>query len=212
MESLTCTVVLRQMDEDQEIASYGDLIGVDAGALFLAMRGYEMRLAIGDFDSISERDIPLIKMNTKEFIKLNTDKNISDFEAALQHLSEYEKIIVYGGLEGRQDHQYALLERLKMDKRLRLVNETNLVYVLDEGIHRIKKESYKYLSLFALEPSLISIEGTKYPLHLKVLEQDVPSYTLSNEILKEEAILSIRSGKLIIIQSSDKKSYARIAD
>lgn len=212
MEPLICTIVLRDINENQEIIRRGDLVGVDAGALYLALRGYEMSLAIGDFDSIQPRDLGLVEMSSKKTVKLDSDKDESDFEAALGYLNDYDEIYIYGGFGGRQDHQFALVKRVKMDGRLRLVSDYNLVYRLETGIHTIKKESYQYLSLFALEPTLVSLEGTKYPLSYHVIEEDEPSYTLSNEILEDEAKLSIMTGRVLVIQSSDKKSYASIAD
>ena len=45
-----------------------DLIGVDRGALILAEAGKRMKLALGDFDSVAEGDLDLIRIN-KYFFK-----------------------------------------------------------------------------------------------------------------------------------------------
>lgn len=199
MEHLVCTVVLR----DASVHNFvGDIIGVDYGALVCAQHKKPMTLAIGDFDSISKEDLPLIEKSSDKVIQLPAKKDVSDFEAALEHCDQYETIIVLGALGGRFDHQYSLMSHLKRDKRLVFLDEFNKIYTLESGQHIIKKEGYRYLSLFALTKSLVSIDGVKYPLNNQTLDI-TDTFTLSNEIKDEKAIISIESGHLLIIQSND---------
>src|SRR3712207_5158355 len=77
-----------------------DYIGVDKGALFLAQQGIMMERAIGDFDSINEKDIEIIEKKCLKLIKLNPIKDKSDSEEALELAKalRYEEIIILGGL------------------------------------------------------------------------------------------------------------------
>ncbi len=199
MEHLVCTVVLRATPVHNFV---GDIIGVDHGAFVYAQNNVPMRLAIGDFDSILKEDLPLIMKFSDKVIQLPAEKDISDFEAALKYLDQYETVFVLGALGGRYDHQYSLMSHLKRDNRLVFLDEFNKIYTLSRGNHIIKKEGFRYLSLFALTKSLVSIEGVKYPLKMKDLDI-IDTFTLSNEILEQEAQLQIESGHLLIIQSND---------
>ena len=205
MESLICTVVVREPSPSEVIRFQGDVIGVDYGAFYCARHGYPMKLAIGDFDSIDRANLPLIESFADEEVVLPEMKDVSDFEAALERLEGYEKIYVYGGLGGRLDHQFAMMKHLQRDSRLVFLNENNKIYVLKKGEHTLDKNGFKYLSLFAMSASLLSIEGVKYPLSNKVLDTE-DTYTLSNEILSDSCTLNLMSGQLLIIQSNDKKS------
>ncbi|MBQ2479161.1 MAG: thiamine diphosphokinase, partial [Erysipelotrichales bacterium] len=79
----------------------------------------------------------------------------------------------------------------------------NRVFRLDDGVFTIPKDKFTYLSVFALNEAEITLEGVKYPLEKRrITPRDL--YLLSNEILKEEAIVKLK-GPVLVIQSSDKK-------
>lgn len=202
MANVVCTVVLGYLEPNEEIAFAGDVVGVDFGAYLCALRGQGMMLAIGDFDSIEEMDFGLIEAMSKEVVILEAQKDVSDFEAALERLEGYEKIIVYGGLGGRLDHQYSNMMKLNSDKRLVFINRGNKIFSLDKGTHLIDKETYTYVSVFALEPSMVSLKGFKYNLSFEVLDRD-DTYTLSNEVEKQIGEITVHHGKLCVILSND---------
>ncbi|MBQ2309172.1 MAG: thiamine diphosphokinase [Erysipelotrichales bacterium] len=181
----------------------GDWIGCDYGAYLLAENGISMVLAVGDFDSVKDTD--LIRQYAKEFVKLNPVKNESDLEEAVAYAkTKYEHMTVYGALGGRIDHEISAL-RLITERNEPIVfeNAQNRVFRLDDGVFTIPKDKFTYLSFFALNEAEITLEGVKYPLEKRrITPRDL--YLLSNEILKEEAIVKLK-GPVLVIQSSDKK-------
>ena len=180
-----------------------DLIGVDAGAGYLARNGKMMRLAIGDFDS--DNELELISKNAQETIVLNRRKDDTDLEAAVNWAkSRYEKMIVLGALGGRLDHEYAALSLLTIrDLPIVFYNYQNKIYRLNQGEYTIKKDGYRFLSFFPLSEGIITITGVDYPLsQRKVNPNDL--YLISNEILENEAKVSIE-GSFLVIQSNDQK-------
>ena len=180
-----------------------DLIGVDAGAGYLARNGKKMRLAIGDFDS--DNELELISKNAQETIVLNRRKDDTDLEAAVNWAkSRYEKMIVLGALGGRLDHEYAALSLLTIrDLPIVFYNYQNKIYRLNQGEYTIKKDGYRFLSFFPLSEGIITITGVDYPLsQRKVNPNDL--YLISNEILENEAKVSIE-GSFLVIQSNDQK-------
>ncbi len=182
-----------------------DLAGVDYGALVLARRGLHMKLAVGDFDSVQEGDLALIRKYADEVIVLNPVKDDTDSEAALHALRErgYDEIIFTGALGGRIDHEYVNLKlAMKYPGIVTLYDPHNRVHAYGEGTWRFAKEEYRYFSVFTSSEAVISLKGFKYPLEDRRITPD-DIYTVSNEITGAEGILEVKEGKVLVIQSSD---------
>lgn len=179
-----------------------DYIGVDAGALLCMKQNISMVYAIGDFDSISNQDYNKLSSCTN-CIKLKPEKDDTDSEAAVvSALSKgYKKIILYGGLGGRIDHELVNIRLMsEKDYPLELWNEKNRIKVIKPGIYKVKKD-FKYLSFLALNTSVITLSGVKYPLNKKTVTQK-DLFTVSNEII-DEAVIEIHSGKMLMMECND---------
>lgn len=181
------------------------LIGVDKGCLLLAQRNIQVDVGIGDFDSITNDEFKIVQNNCKQVIKLNPVKDDTDLEHALKFAKDngYDEIEIYGALGGRQDHNLLNLKLLYLYKmNICLYDKKNKIYCLSEGEYAIKKDDYKYISLFSFEKCKISIKGTVYELdNVELSIED--NYTTSNEIAKDECMLTIHKGRLLIIQTND---------
>ena len=200
-----CTVVLKMAASLSESGDR-DYIGADRGALHLAEQGIRMVLAIGDFDSVSEEEMKRIREFSDEVMALNPIKDDSDSEAAVDEAVRrgYEKIYIAGAFGGRIDHEIVNLRLcFKYPERVILTDPGNRCIALKEGTHVIKKEGYRYLSVFAQKKCEISLKGFKYPLDHRVLDE-TSLYGLSNEILEEEGIIEVHSGMILVIMSRDK--------
>ena len=180
-------------------------IGIDGGALLLKQQNIPMDYAIGDFDSVDEKTkIELEKITIVE--QLPTRKNESDSEYAIKFaLKHYDEVYISGVSGGRLDHFLSLYHMLVFQTfPFTIVDEQNYITKLEVGTHTIEKKK-KYLSFFTVCESELTITGVEYPLfECKLNPHD--SYTLSNEVVDEVAILEIKKGTLIVIQSDDKKN------
>lgn len=202
MESVT--IVLGNIEKINKDWLIGEIIGVDYGAKLLAQQGIKMHLSIGDFDSVAREDLEQIKKYSTQMVVLQKEKELSDFEAALNYTHNYKKVYVLGGLGGRFDHQYVNFQLLLKDNRLVFLDEQNQIEVKKEGIHRLTRSQFQYISFFSLGEAIISLIGFKYALdHHHLTQSDL--FTLSNELIYEKAKLIIHSGKVLMIQSNDKQ-------
>ena len=77
----SCTVVCGYKPNIKEII--GDVIGVDKGCLYLIEKGINIKLALGDFDSVNEQQYGLIKTKSENLIKLDPVKDDTDLEHCL---------------------------------------------------------------------------------------------------------------------------------
>lgn len=196
LKALLVASMAKQLPE----AEYDFLVGVDRGALICAQKGLTMDLAVGDFDSVTEEELQLIKRHCKDIVMLNAIKDVTDSQAALDYVGDFDEVILCGGLNGRIDHQLINIGLVKSDLRLRLWDENHLIYAV-EGKKTIKKAGYRYLSIFACVPSNIDLTGVKYPLSNQNIDEN-DLYLVSNEILEQEATIRV-DGKVLIIQSND---------
>lgn len=183
----------------------GDYIGADKGALYLAQKGIQMKLAIGDFDSVQESDIALIRQHTDELIRLNPVKDDSDSEAAILAALErgYDEIWLCGATGGRMDHSLVNVRlALKYPGKVWLYDDQNLIYTLCRGSYQIKKGDYSYISFFTQDGAEITLDGFRYPLENRRLKE-TDLYTVSNEILKDTGNVTVSDGIVLVMQCRD---------
>lgn len=197
-------LVANMVEEIQYDDSY-HYIGIDKGSLFLLDHNINMDIAIGDFDSISENDRIRLKEKTK-LIELNPIKDESDTEVALKYAFEnYDEVILTGVIGGRIDHFLAIYNYLSYTNNdFTVFDKQNKIYKLRTGEHKIYDNGYKYLSFFPIGECVISLNGVKYPLNeKKVTVKENSSLLISNEIKEDNAIIEIKKGDVIVIQSRD---------
>ena len=176
------------------------IVGIDKGALICAQNKLTMDLAIGDFDSVTPEEMDVIRAHCKKIVVLDTVKDVTDTQAAMSYIKDYDEVLLCGGLGGRIDHQLINIGLIKKDIRMSLWDENHLIYVV-EGEKVIKKAGYRYLSLFACTESMVDLSGVKYPLSNRCIDEG-DLYLVSNEIIGEEAYIRVK-GKVLIIQSND---------
>jgi len=188
----------------------GLIVGVDRGALALIERNINFDTVIGDFDSVSEAQRLMIKDRVTFFVDLPAEKDVTDCEAAVEHVVNLgiKKIYLYGVSGGRFDHQFAIiglmLKYRKMDIEICSIDEKNQISILAPGDYQIPSMEKKYVSFFALERTVkhLTLEMVKYPL--KGYELAVSdSLCVSNEPLKQWFGLKFDSSYLLMVQSSD---------
>lgn len=174
-----------------------DVAGVDGGLDILLKNGIHPDWAIGDFDSgkdPGQTDYPIYRHPIH--------KDETDSELALMKAIElgYQDIILYGALGGRLDHTLANLRLVTWRyPQVTLMSEGQKVTVLCEGEHVIQNQ-YKHVSFFAMEPTVITLDGFDYPLSRQLIDQK-DFYTCSNSISQASAKVIIHSGRAICVET-----------
>lgn len=176
-----------------------DYIGVDRGVELLIELGIKPIYAIGDFDSIENENV----LNELKIERLPTRKDVTDTHAALEYAIEkgYDEVDIYGVTGGRLDHFFSamcLLEKYA-DKKIRIIDQQNIIQLLLPGSHEVYYDEFKYFSLYALSDAYIDITGAEYPLDHYYLKREDP-LCVSNQVAKDVAI--IRNSKPIILVKS----------
>ena len=202
-----CVIFQKLADQIPDIPDT-DYIGVDKGALFLARKKARMSFSIGDFDSVSANERGRIDLYSDEVIALNPVKKNSDSEAAVDEAIRrgYRMIYIVGAMGGRIDHEIVNIRLCwKYPDRVVLLNDLNRVVALGEGPHRVSKQGYQYISLFAERECEVSLNGFRYELDHRIL-RETDLYGLSNELLGERGEIYVHRGDVLVVQTNDPQA------
>lgn len=185
----------------------GDLtIAADSGLRNAHALGERVDIVLGDFDSFPESDLP----RDAEKLSFPPEKDLTDAQLAVETaiVRGADEIIMIGGLDGRLDHTLSVLGILA-DMKARGVhavalNGYNRVRYLSSTSTLIPRSGYKYLSLIALGKKArgVSVEGCKYPLSNATVKSNL-QFAVSNEITENCALVSVRRGDMLIVESRD---------
>ena len=190
----------------EERVAEGDLvISADSGYNNAKKMGVKTNILIGDFDSLA--DIP---DDIDEVMQLPREKDLTDTQVAVETAIEKGagEIIIVGSTSGRFDHALSTLAILEKywEKRLPIyiVNGQNRVRFIKNSGFIVVRSRYKYFSVLAADEKVkgVSIEGAKYPLVAKTLERN-HQFAVSNEIVKNAALITVKKGGVYIIESRD---------
>lgn len=181
-------------------------IAADGGYKNAKALGERVDILLGDFDSIGEA-LP----EGIETIRVPAEKDFTDTQLAVQTALDRgaKEIVIIGGLGGRLDHTLANLGLLTK------LYDMHVYAVATDGYNRIRyirststliaRSGYKYLSVIPLDKKIkgVDIEGCKYPLKNKTLLRD-DTLAVSNEIVGNCALISVRKGACYVIESIDE--------
>lgn len=156
------------------------IIGVDGGCDFLIENNIKIDLAIGDFDSINNKNFIEQVLNIK---KVNMD--YSDLEVAVNYCinKKFDNVYMFGCTGKRSDHfmfNLRLLYKLFQNNlNSVIIDEFHFIKILDgEGI--FYKENFEFFSILPIyDETIVSINGSEYDLNNKKLDME-STLTLSN--------------------------------
>ena len=180
------------------------VISADSGYLNAEKLGFNTDVLVGDFDSLGRENLP----KGIKTVELPVEKDLTDTQVACNIAIESgaRQIIIIGGLDGRLDHTLSNLAILRYlseagiysyitdgNNRVRYINSTNAI---------IGRSAFKYLSVIADDKVVkgVDIEGCKYPLKNAKIQRE-HQFAVSNEIVGNCALISVKKGGLFIIES-----------
>lgn len=188
------------------------IIAADSGIEFLYRHQMKPDILVGDFDSADENIVAFYREDPEvEFREFQPEKDDTDTEIAILLAIERgaEEVHLLGGTGSRIDHMMAnvallglLLERqipaflADAQNRVRLINQRTVLQ---------KDTQYgDYVSLlpFMGEVTGLTLTGFKYPL-LDFTMGGCHSIGISNEIEEPEAVITMKSGSLLVVESKD---------
>ncbi len=191
------------IDKGELLDSCGFIICADGGYRYAEALEIVPDLFVGDFDSY-DGELP----DGADIHKSVPEKDDTDTLLAVREAisAGYSKIRLYGALGARIDHTVANIQTLifayKNGCELRIIDETNEIYLQGVGEKSYIRREGWYFSLFAVggRAHISSCQGVKYPIADYEMTPEFP-IGVSNEITMENAVLSIDSGLVLVIRS-----------
>ena len=167
--------------------------------------GVHTNILIGDFDSLGH-----IPDDVDEVMQLPPEKDLTDTQVAVDVAIERgaDEIVIVGSTAGRLDHalsNLAILEKYWGNRiPMYIVNGQNRVRFIRNSGFIVVRSKYKYFSIIVADQKVkgVSIEGAKYPLVNQTMTR-IHQYAVSNEIVKNAALINVKKGGLYIIESRD---------
>lgn len=183
------------------------ILACDGGLKHCHTLGVTPNCIIGDLDSVDKNllsnypDVPIIKFPT--------DKDQTDLELSLNHACSLgaSTVIVLAGLGGRIDHQlgniHALVQAVKQDIKAEIWDEHTKISIIN-NFCRLHKKDGEIVSLLPLSTTVcgITTSGLKYSLDDECLNVGY-ARGVSNCIVGEYAEINLKSGFLVVVQTSD---------
>lgn len=181
------------------------LIAVDGGYRHMQKAGVKPDLLVGDLDSLDERDIRELQSCGVEILKLQPEKDETDLEIALLTALRQGCTIlrVIGAFGGRMDHWLANLFTLCSPVfagcDIRFIDQGVTAFLIRDQseIHGHPDDIISLLPLSSVVHG-VKTEGLKYPLRSEILYAH-QSRGVSNEMLSQQARVSIHSGQLLCL-------------
>ena len=191
---------------------YEVVIAVDSGTEFLYRAGIIPDIIVGDLDSANpdiidyDRDFEYIDFGILKPEKDDTDTEHAIHEAVRRGASD---ITIVGGTGTRLDHVLGNITLLGIGLEhqvpITIIDEHNRIRMINQPIVLKKKDQYgKYISLlpFSGEVTGVTLKGLKYSLDNFTMG-GFNARGISNEIVEDEASISLTSGQLLVIESRD---------
>ncbi len=198
--------------------NYDFAVAADAGFSACLELGIHPDLLVGDFDTFGREKIQSYLSDPKYRIEIHRpEKDETDTELAFRRIREagFCEVDVLGALGGRLDHEisniHLLVHEMRKGLQANCYDAKNRIYILDSE----QKNEYNfsrsrqygtYVSFLPITERVkgITLTGFKYPLQDKDISIfNNPSLCVSNEILEETAVISLKEGILMCIESKD---------
>lgn len=199
------------------------LIAADRGIRGFLELGLLPDLILGDYDSVDQKDLQhILDAGKVENMPFSPEKNYSDSHLAVEQAVKRgaSEICILGAVGNRLDHVLANIGLLKacadLGIQAELVDATNRMHIIQQQ-YVIQRENQHgvYVSILPYSDIVtgITMTGFQYPLENADISKDEyrdlssnmgVSRGISNVIVGETAVIQIKSGDLLVIESRDR--------
>lgn len=183
------------------------IIGVDGGCDVAFKNKITPDLIIGDFDSLDIDILEYYRNKKIEIITLEEEKDITDGEAGIIEGFKRgctELLICAPSYYLETDHLLGNIFLLSKYKNCTIINENEIIKILEVGNMVLNKKDGSKISIIPLKNTEVKINGFKYDGSFNINIGD--SLTLRNEIEDERAEITMKNGKILIIQRYKRDS------
>lgn len=203
---LFCNGEIHDIAYHQSLLKKDDfIIAVDGGGEYCERMGVVPAVALGDFDSLSEKTRASFEKNQVRMVPFPPEKDYIDMVLGIEEAKKCgaDEILILGALGGRRADMFLgnVLAPAGYDLPIQMENEYSRIRFLKEGEELCLHGSVgDYVSLIPLSDVLHTGEsiGLKYPLAGLTFHRG-ETRSISNELERETAMIRIETGNAIVI-------------
>ena len=197
-------MVQRALDE----AESPYVLCADGGALNARRFQRQPQTIIGDFDSLTDRQLAELAAEGAELLRWPGDKDETDLELALDWAArqDAQAVHIIGGLGGRFDQTLANVHLLALPQLdgidVEVVDGAQSIRLFKPGRHQIRGQAGDTISLLPIGGGAhgITTAALKYPLRDEPLTFG-PARGLSNVMLGSRADIELCRGMLLMVHT-----------
>lgn len=192
----------------------GDVFfAADAGASHLLRLGLLPKMVIGDLDSLSESELKDLQAAGVHIMRYPQDKDLTDLELTINKILEegFQRILIVAALGGRLDMTLCNINLMIRPDLL------DLDVRMDDGVEQLRFIQNRTsiqgrvgdtLSLIPWGGAVekVTTTGLRWPLKNAYLALS-ETMTVSNELMTDQAEISVGSGCLLCILRRKLESY-----
>ena len=203
---------IKFLKEHVEKTNYDNIIAVDKGLEAVYNLSLSPNHIVGDLDSVNCSILEKYSNNSNITLhKYIPEKDYTDTDIALKLAIKLKStyIAIIGATGTRFDHTLAnvhvLCYALENNICCEIIDANNKIYLINTKTELNKNSVYgKFISLIPLTTCVtkLSLTGFKYPLKDYTLKIGI-SLGISNEIIDNIAIINLKDGILIVVESKD---------
>lgn len=203
---LFCNGEINDMAYHKSLLKENDiLIAVDGGGDYCERMGVVPAVAVGDFDSLSEKTKASFEKNQVRMVPFPPEKDYIDMVLGIEEARQCgaDEILILGALGGRRVDMLLgnVLALAGYDLPIQIENEHSRIRFLKEGETLCLCGSVgDYVSLLPLSDELSTgvSDGLKYPLVGLTFHRG-ETRSISNELERETAMICIEKGNAIVV-------------
>ena len=189
------------------------IIAADAGVAAARTLGWEVDVAVGDFDSLPPADVDRLDELAEEVRRFPRAKDATDLELALSVAAESApaRVLVVGIEGGRPDHALANLLVTASHRFAALEVEITVdggrAWVVGDRLTGVLPSGSLVSAIPVHGEALVSVDGVRWPLDHRTLEAGT-TLGISNEIVGPSPfVLDVHSGVVICIAPRDHRPH-----
>lgn len=188
----------------KQIATMKNIIALDGAANRLIHVNIKPNIVIGDFDSITDKTIRILKTSKTEFNYIQ-DQNTTDLDKAISYCIEHNasSINIYNAIGGKRlDHTLMNLRLLKYYfspyRKIIIYDDDSIIKYLENQEITIQGKAGDKLALMSFTTGIINSKGLKYEMNNYQLDFAY-RVSVSNSLALDTATIKVLGNALVIL-------------
>ena len=191
-------------EKARQLAEGKNVLALDGAAMQCLAYEIEPDLVIGDFDSLTQSDIAILKNKNNIELRHDACQNSTDLEKALKYLEALQptSVTICHATGYRLDHSLYNLRLLKrfhgrLNKLSLITNHERVHFIRNEKIC-LRGQPNQYVAVLSFTCATLNSAGLKYDMHDYEIKHGEHE-SACNSLAKSQAVIKIDGEALVLV-------------